>query len=32
VPDGLKGEFTAVLEYNTDPFPVTLKETKFTVK
>jgi len=32
VPSGLKGKFTAEMEYNTGPLPITLKKTEFTIK
>jgi hypothetical protein len=32
VPEGLKGEFTVKLTYSAEPFKVTLKDAKFTVK
>jgi len=32
VPKDLKGNFTAELEFNTDPFPIELKKTEFTIK
>jgi hypothetical protein len=31
VPSGLTGEFTAVLDYKTDPFEVTRKKVPFTI-
>jgi hypothetical protein len=32
VPEGLKGEFTAVMSYDTRPFAVKNEKTKFTIK
>jgi hypothetical protein len=31
VPNDVKGELTAVMTFNTDPFPVKLKPTRFTI-
>jgi hypothetical protein len=32
VPSDLKGQFTAVLDYKTDPFKVAMKKADFTIK
>jgi len=32
VPSGLKGEFTAVVSYDTKPFAIELKKTEFTIR